>query len=132
MGKTKQNKTLYSAKNSSPRYGIGKNPNSHPTGWHHSETTKKKMREANKGEKSGLWKGEKVGYSAIHCWLKVNFGKADRCHSPVMSSSRPCSKKYEWALKKGRKYARRRENFFMSCTSCHKIYDQIINNIKKQ
>jgi hypothetical protein len=129
------------------RYGSGTNPNSHPKGRHHTEASKKKISEhcgrpctqerkdkignANRGDKSGLWKGDNIGYKAVHLWLKVNFGKANRCEAPLRLPIQPCSNKYEWALKRNKKCERKRENFFMSCTSCHKTYDKIINNIKK-
>lgn len=32
-----------------------------------------------KGSNNGMWKGDEVGYSAIHRWLILNYGKANIC-----------------------------------------------------
>lgn len=58
-------------------------------------------------------------YEAIHQWLLVYFGKADRCEFCHKFNK----KKYEYALKKGCKHERKRENYFQLCTSCHRLYD---------
>ena len=77
-----------------------------------------------RGEKASHWKGDDVGYLGLHAWLNRTFGKADRCENME------CKKKsitYEWALRKGYEYQRRRVNFFRLCVSCHRIYDDVIN-----
>ena len=70
-----------------------------------------------------------VGYKGIHKWLIINFGKANKCENPECSCKEP--EKFEWSLINGMEYERKRDNFWMLCTSCHKTYDGIINNIKK-
>lgn len=68
------------------------------------------------------------GYYAIHKWLFKNYGKADRCEG------RECKKishTFHWCLLKGKKYEHKRENFIMFCSSCHRLYDQTKEWIKR-
>lgn len=81
---------------------------------------RQKINEA-RGEEHHNWKGENIKYRAIHRWLVITFGKADRCENtdcPKKSSN------YQYALIKGKKYERKRENYKKFCVSCHKIYDK--------
>lgn len=78
------------------------------------------------GEKNGMWKGDKVSYWGIHKWLVKQFGNANKCER------KQCYKRnfiYQWALRKGKNYERKRENFIQLCKSCHSIYDRMIKNI---
>lgn len=59
-------------------------------------------------------------YRRVHGWLSYNFGTAKRCESPTCSGE---SKKYQYALIKGKEYSKVRENFMMLCISCHLKYD---------
>ncbi len=81
-----------------------------------------------RGKKHPWRKLEKYGYSAIHKWLKNNFGKPNKCE---MSSCKKISDNFEWALKKGKEYEKKRENFIQLCVSCHRIYDFTENQRKK-
>ena len=56
----------------------------------------------------------------IHKWLRRKYGKAYRCS---FDTCRGISKRFEWALRKGRKYERTPYNFIMLCKSCHRTYD---------
>ena len=68
-------------------------------------------------ERNSNWKAKSKNYSTIHSWLLVNFKKekCERCKT--------VDKKLDWALLKGRKYLRKRENFIILCRSCHLKYD---------
>ncbi len=59
-------------------------------------------------------------YSSIHSWIRKNFGSAQKCEG---SNCTGPSKRIEWALLKGKKYERKRENFIQLCKSCHVKYD---------
>jgi hypothetical protein len=89
-------------------------------GYTHTKETIDKIRKSNEGENGGHWKGDSVGYWGIHKWLIKNYGKATKCSS---AKCRKNSIHYEWALIKGKKYERKKENFIELCKSCHSIYD---------
>lgn len=59
-------------------------------------------------------------YAKVHGWLSYRIGRAFYCESP---NCKGISKNYEWALIKGKRYAKKRENFIMLCVSCHRLYD---------
>lgn len=87
------------------------------------ESTKAKLRGPRPhtgGKNNPNWQGDKVGYHGIHSWLKKYFGKANKCQNPSCEGK---SKKFEWALIKGKNYERRAEYFWMLCVGCHKRYD---------
>jgi len=83
----------------------------------------------NKGIKPpSRWIENPTNYSTIHKWLIKEYGKADRCENKQCNGK---SKNYQYALIKGFKYERKRENFIMLCVSCHKKYDMTLKT-KKQ
>ena len=70
----------------------------------------------------------KSEHSKIHCWLRNNYGNADKCVHCNGNKSL-----YEYALKHGFKYEKNRKNFIMLCRSCHRKYDykyRLPNNVK--
>ena len=44
-----------------------------------SNEVRKKISESTKGEKSHMWKGDEVGYWALHKWVYKHLGKAKIC-----------------------------------------------------
>jgi len=69
------------------------------------------------------------GYSAIHHWLKKNFGSANKCTNPLCCKTR---KKYHYALLKGKNHEHKRENYVRLCTMCHFHYDITMGRRKRQ
>lgn len=63
------------------------------------------------------WKGDNVGYSGIHVWIKKHNGRA---------SARKCAfcknQAQHWANIDG-KYRRKKEDYISLCASCHSRYD---------
>ena len=45
----------------------------------HNKKSKKKISIGNKGEKNGMWKGDKVGYFSLHEWIKKYKSKSKLC-----------------------------------------------------
>jgi hypothetical protein len=89
-----------------------------------------------RGKEHPQWKGENITYRTLHLWLIRNFGKANTCEN-IECQHR--SKYYLYALVKGSKYERKRENFKMLCMSCHVKYDmtdswkgKLLLNLKKK
>lgn len=80
------------------------------------------------GEKNYKWRGEDVGYSALHQWIVRRYGLADLCENNQSGKLNfPCtgkSKNYDWSLIKGKKYTRNIKNFQKLCHSCHLKYDK--------
>lgn len=77
-----------------------------------------------RGRNHFAWKGEKASYSAIHIWLKNNFGAPNRCENENCTTVNPY--RYEWALLKGRNYSRERKDYRTLCINCHRKYDAIV------
>jgi hypothetical protein len=93
---------------------------SRPKGFKHSTTTKNKISKNNSGVKSSQWKGDDIKYGAIHAWISLKYGRANRCEN---SNCKGICTTYDWALKHGMKYERRRDCFMQLCRSCHQYYD---------
>lgn len=70
------------------------------------------------GEHHTRWKGDKVGYFALHSWLyKIN-GKANICCFCGLSDPAKC----EWANISG-KYKRDISDWISLCQKCHFAFD---------
>lgn len=73
-----------------------------------------------KGVKHPNWKGDQVGYAALHEWVYKTLGNPRRCsHCKSVSA-----KRFEWANKSG-KYRRVKSDWLRLCTSCHRAYDSL-------
>lgn len=59
-------------------------------------------------------------YQSVHYWLRFKYGRANKCEGKDCTGT---SSKFNWALKKGKKYEYKRENFIHLCRSCHAKYD---------
>ena len=96
-----------------------------------SKETKKRISRAMKDKRVGAnshkWKGDFAGYAAMHYWIKRIKGKPKKCEKCGSTEK----KKYEWA-NVDHKYRRKIEDYFRACTSCHRKFDIVNNNYKKQ
>lgn len=78
----------------------------------HIFETRKKVGEAKKGNKNPAWQGNKVGYKALHTWLRKNYSQPDKCQR--------CGKitdKLE--LSCNGNYTRDIKDYEWLCRSCH-------------
>lgn len=71
-----------------------------------------------KGIRNSNWKGDDVGYSALHCWIKSNYGFPSKCKDCGTTSA----KQYDWANISGT-YKRDIKDFKRLCVKCHKKFD---------
>lgn len=72
-----------------------------------------------------------VGKSQVHKWMDVHYGQDKICEGAPGIKCRGKATVYDWALKKGYEYERKRENFLRLCRSCHRRYD-LTEEKKKQ
>ena len=81
----------------------------------------KKIAEANRGKKSEMWKGDSVGRSALHAWIKRNSVKPEKCQKCNLVSPYDLANK---SLKYNKKtYTRDFRNWEWLCRKCHMVKD---------
>lgn len=78
-----------------------------------TEFTKERMA----GAKNPMWKGNKVGYFALHDWVERHLGKPSYC-----AFCQKMEGKFHWA-NVSRAYKRLLSDWIRLCPSCHKLYD---------
>lgn len=93
----------------------------------HSTETRKKLSEFWKGKKMAeinpMWKGENVGYLALHDWIKRRFPKPELCQK--------CQKNEPYDLANKGIYSRDLNNWEWLCRKCHMESDGRMNNLKR-
>ena len=67
------------------------------------------------------WKGDSVGYMALHGWVRRQLGKPSFCEHCKIYGGNP--RKYHWA-NKSQTYQRDVTDWLRLCVRCHKKYDQ--------
>ena len=73
-------------------------------------------------EKANRWKGNEVGYDALHSWVKRKLGRPDTCEH--CGRSNLGGHMIHWA-NKSQEYKRNLEDWLRLCASCHKQYDHV-------
>lgn len=79
------------------------------------------------GDKNIKWKGDDVGYDALHDWVARVKGRPKQCEH--CGSNNP-DKRYEWA-NKSREYKRDENDWIRLCRSCHMRYDDMMTKAWK-
>ena len=74
------------------------------------------------GKRHHAWKGDDVGYSALHSWIKRKLGKPNYCDVCKTVST----KRFEWA-NISKKYKRELSDWRSLCSKCHHRFDDIAN-----
>ncbi len=78
----------------------------------------------NLDKKNGMWKGNQVGYEALHIWIKARLPKPKRCQK--------CNKKKKLELcNKSGKYKRILSDWIYMCRSCNMDTDDRKKNLLK-
>lgn len=97
-------------------HGFKKGVRSNPAGEFTSESTT--------DEKHWAWKGDQVGYHALHNWIARKMGKASRC-DVCGCDEMPSGKKrwFDWA-NVSHEYKRDLSDWMMMCKPCHRLYDR--------
>ena len=73
------------------------------------------------GKDSPTWKGNGVGYSGLHEWVRKELSKPDTCE--FCGTNGLSGRKIHWANKSG-KYKRSLEDWLRLCVLCHGTYDR--------
>lgn len=73
------------------------------------------------GSNHANWKGDKVGYDALHNWVARELGKPDTCEHCGRSGLR--GRFIQWANKSG-EYLRDLNDWIRLCAKCHYAYDR--------
>lgn len=73
------------------------------------------------GEKQWNWKGDDVGYSGIHSWVKKNLGKPTKCE--YCGKDGLTGRQIGWA-NKYHTYKRNLNDWLRLCVKCHCKYDK--------
>lgn len=94
-------------------------------GKHHTLEAKNKISNSRKGlmlsEKNHMWKGDDVGYFALHKWIQRKLGSPKICSK---CGENNLNKRYEWHNISG-KYKRDITDWKRLCVKCHRIYHKI-------
>jgi hypothetical protein len=85
-----------------------------------TEEHKKLMSERQQDEKGTNWKGDDVGYRALHGWVQKHLGKPTKCEFCKLEFNN--SRQIHWA-NKSHEYKRDLSDWLRLCVSCHKQYD---------
>lgn len=72
------------------------------------------------GDKNINWRGESVGYRALHYWVENTLGKPTTCE--LCDAQGLVGKKIHWA-NKSHEYKRDVTDWVRLCAKCHKAYD---------
>lgn len=104
---------------------ISKNNGKGNLGKKFSKQTRLKMSIAKKKflsdqTKHNSWKGDDVGYGALHTWVRNQLGRPEVCEHCDTSGLN--GRKIDWA-NKSHKYKRDVTDWLRLCKSCHKKYD---------
>lgn len=70
-------------------------------------------------EKHHQWKGNKVGYGALHSWVQRRLGTPQECWQCGTTEKR----RYQWS-NTSREYKRELSDWRRLCIPCHKKYDR--------
>lgn len=73
------------------------------------------------GEKNRKWKGDSVGYRALHIWVNARKGKPKICE--LCGKKKTTPKSIQWANKSG-EYKRDLNDWISLCVKCHREYDK--------
>ena len=80
-----------------------------------------KWMKGRKGATGNHWKGDEVGYGALHDWVYRELGRPNKCIHCGLVSNNPY--KMQWANLSGQ-YKRDLDDWIRLCAKCHKKYDK--------
>jgi hypothetical protein len=72
------------------------------------------------GSANNQWKGDNVGYFALHSWVRRHLGRPMECWECGFTSSN--NRQFHWA-NISHEYKRDTEDWARLCVKCHRAYD---------
>lgn len=78
-------------------------------------------------EKNPAWKGDHVGYRALHGWVRKHLGAPSKCEACGIDGL--SGRRIQWA-NKSREYKRDRHDWIRLCVKCHFKHDGLADPIK--
>lgn len=78
-----------------------------------------------KGSQNGMWKGDRVGYYALHSWIRRNFGKPEKCQNCKSIQN------IQWCNISGN-YTREKTDWMKMCVPCHRMFDKGFSRAKEK
>ena len=73
------------------------------------------------GKNNPNWKGKNISQRGIHGWLIRVYGQPNKCEKCGLVGK----DNINWAKKRGKKYERKKNNFWRLCDKCHMNYDDV-------
>lgn len=75
------------------------------------------------GEKSPVWKGDKVSYRGLHVWVEKHLGKPQKCeHCGINKIPKGYKRYFQWA-NISHEYKRELTDWIRLCVKCHRAFD---------
>ena len=102
--------------------GEYKGKNNQMYGRRHTSTAKEKNRQANSGDKNGMWIDGRDWYKSRHSWIIRIKGKASNYKCVDCNNSA-----IEWS-NKDHKYSDDPDDYDARCRGCHLKHDYMFNN----
>lgn len=90
-------------------------------GKHFSKIQSEKQSISHLGESNGNWKGDEVGHSAIHRWVRWHKGRPKKCVWCGKESDKRGA--LHWS-NIDHKYKRDLDDYISLCPTCHSYYDK--------
>lgn len=82
------------------------------------------------GEKNVKWKGDEVGYDALHDWVRRELGTPERCEHCGTTEPSKYKGNYEWA-NLSQEYIRDVKDWIRLCRKCHSKHDDRLRGLRE-
>jgi hypothetical protein len=92
------------------------------SGWHHAQDVCERIRQAKLGERNPMWKGDNVGMTSLHEWVKNRKPKPLKCE--CCGENKPVD-----LANISQEYKRDLDDWEWLCRKCHMTKDSRMNNL---
>lgn len=95
-------------------------------GKHHSLQTRQFLSKIHLGAKNSQWKGDEVGYNALHDYIRCRLAKSSRCQRCLKETI------YLDLANVSQQYLRNLNDWWWICRKCHMITDGRIEKLQQR